>query len=197
MDSKTKKKVIAIGVPILILVAFISAAASFGNNNLSGTTPTTTVKAAATAIVYGAANAVVENYTGYGNLTISTSDPNTIATMNVTLTKLESNGSIYTYIYANGVYQVEMGTANLYGLKNMTSGVGNAVVSGIEYVSIPKEVTMRYGTQQVLVSIPAANYPVYVRSIEPVGTSFPVKITAQVTANGTVFNNQIELQSAG
>ena len=197
MDSETKKKIIAIGGPIVILVAFISAAASFGNNNLSGTKPTTTIKTAATAIIYGAANAVVENYTGYGNLTIGTSDPNAIAVMNATLTKLESNGSIYTYIYANGAYQVELGTASLYGLKNMTSGIGNAVVSGTEYVSIPKEVTMRYGAQQVLVSVPAAYYPIYVRSIDPIGTSFPVKITAQVTANGTVFNNQIELQSAG
>lgn len=197
MDSETKKKVIAIGVPILILVAFISAAASFGNNNISGTTSTTTVKAASTAIVYGTANAVVENYTSYGNLTVGTSDPNTIDAMNATLTKLESNGSVYTYIYANGAYQVELGTASLYGLKNMTSGIGNAVVSGIEYVSIPKEVTMSYGTQQVLISIPATYYPVYVHSVEPIGTSFPVKITAQVTANGTVFDNQIEIQSAG
>ena len=196
MDSETKKRIIAIGGPIVILIAFISAAASFGNNNLSGTGSTTTAKGVATAIVYGAANAVVENYTGYGNLTVGTSDPNTITAMNATLTKLESNGSIYTYIYANGVYQVELGTASLYGLKNMTSGMGNAMVSGAEYVSIPKEVTMRYGTQQVLVSVPAQYYPVYVRSVQPIGTSFPVKITAQVTANGTVFDNQIELKSA-
>ncbi len=196
MDSETKKRAIAIGVPILILIAFISAAASFGNNNLSGTTSTTTIKSTTTAIVYGTANAVVENYTDYGNLTIKDITPNTIKAVNETLSKMESNGSIYTYIYSNGVYEVELGTASLYGLRNMTSKISNSVVSGIEYVSIPKEISMGYDSQHILVSVPATNYTVYVNSVQPIGTVLPVKITAQITSNGTVFDNQIELQSA-
>lgn len=192
--EKLKRLILFIGA-LFVAVIFISSYASFSNNSGNGgSTSTTTLKQQSTYLVYGNANAIVINYSYVaGIFNVNVSESNTI---NATLGNLQLNGSVSNYLFQNSTYRVELDTISpytLYLLISNTINGSNATVGATAYVKLPSAIVAYYGSSPVSVALQKSNYSIFLNSVEPINTIIPLKVTALISGNGSVYDNQVEL----
>jgi hypothetical protein len=194
MEEKTKKLIFFIG-SLFVAVIFVTSYAAFSNNG-SNSSSTTTLSSANTVYVYGNANALIVNYsyTAY----ITTGNKTTFSRLNNTLGTLEANGTISNFVPLNGTtFEAILSTVNPYQLYAYLSNTPislNVSVSTQAYVRLPLTVTMTYGNgQSIPVSFPPKNYTLFLPKTMPLNSTVPLKISALITTNGQVFNNNIRL----
>lgn len=196
MDTKTKRLIFFIG-SIFVAIIFLSSYAAFGNN-ASGTSSTSTVKPQQTFFSTGTSTAIVVNYSDIANITLRNGSNASNVNMTDILSRLQANGTIQNYIYSNGNYQVILYGISAYGLRQLLYGNpklnGTVDIGATTYVTLPKTITLYYGGQQPInVYLNGRNYSVYMNNVEPEGSVINVSISALLTANGSIYNNQLRV----
>ena len=197
MDEKGKKLVYFIGM-LFVAVAFISSYAAVGNNGVTTATSTSTVAPSRTYFVSGAANGIVSGYSNGATLTLENASFSAGAAN--ALMALERNGSISSYIDLSGSYQVLLASMNAYSLQQAMDTLlnsGNATsVNASTYVALPRSIDLYLGKQMVPVTLTQANFSVNMHPLKPLNTTIKFNINTIISANGTVFDNQITLKQA-
>ncbi len=198
MDAQKRNRIIITLGTLIVAVMFVSSYASFGNNNIAGSsTATTTIRSGSTIVVYGSAIGRVVNYSSSLNMTINTDkQSNTINYINATLGELESNNLIGSYDYlGSGKYAIILSKMNLYNFSKIISNnsIYNASVYGEEYLSIPNSVELYYNTQAAKIALPNSEYGIYTSNILSLNSSINISISAVVYTNGSLYNNQLRI----
>ena len=197
-----KKQLAKIGLALLTAIIFLSSYYTLVNLNPSTTTPPTKAKTTTPpTTVYGVGytNATISGYGETMNITISCSGPNSAATtsqINKIVADLEQNGSIYnTYAIGSNIL-AEAGSTNItsiyryiYSKLNSTSTPCTNFSSSANLV-LPNSVNLHVGSQSFNTPIPTTfrnqTLPTTLESTMP--KSIPVKISALVTLNGTIYS---------
>lgn len=198
MDAQKRNRIIITLGTLIVAVMFVSSYASFGNNNISGSsTSTTTIRNGSTIVVYGKAAGRVVNYSDNLNMTINANKlSNASNYINTTLNGLESNNLIGSYNYlGEGRYAIILSKMSLYNFSKVISAnaVYNASVYGEEYLSIPNSVALYYNTQKAQIALPNNEYGIYTSNILALNSSINVSISAVVYTNGSLYNNQLRI----
>lgn len=196
MDTKTKKLIFFIG-SLFVAIIFLSSYAAFGNNGNSSTT-TSTIKQQQTFFSTGTSTATVINYSDVVNITLRSGVNKSAINMSGLLSQLQANGTIQNYIYSNGNYQVILYGVSAYNLQQLLYKDpvlnGNVDVGAATYVTLPKTVMLYYGGQQPInVYLNNRNYSVYLNNVQQKGSVINVSISALLTANGSIYNNQFRI----
>ncbi len=197
LDDKKKKAIMFWGT-MLVAVMFISSYAAVGNNNVTSTRNTTTSTVnVRTYPAFGTANGVIVGY-GQGatlmfNKSVNATTGNQIVSL---LGSLEANGSINSYNpIANSNFSILLGTANAYGIQQLFRSKlswGNSIsVNSTSTLELPSIVKLYVSTQAASVRLSQTNYTVYMYPLRPPGTIVNVSVKATITANGTVYQNQL------
>lgn len=199
MDTK-KKQLIFIGGSIFVAIIFLTSYAAFSNNNSASTT-TSTIKNRVTYFALGSSNAIITNYSDVALITFSGNAQAQKATVANVLSELAANGSIGTY-YANSNigYNVSLTTISPYALQQLLYNKtgGNSInVGSTAYITLPKSITLYYSSTPVPIYLSNTNYTVYMGDVRKVGTVINVSISALLTNNGAVYNNQLRIGYSG
>ncbi|MGD0729034.1 MAG: hypothetical protein ABR981_03080 [Candidatus Micrarchaeaceae archaeon] len=196
MQSKTKSIILLIGA-ILIAVIFISAYASFNNNNVAGSTSTSTVASQQTFYSTGSVNAIIENYSYITYVTFSNSTNSSKNNVTNLLSSLEANGIVDNYIYTNNSFEVVLNNITAYQLQQEiynTSKDSNSInVGSTAQITLPASATLYYTNTPISIHLTSRNYSVYLNNVKSVGSTINVGISALLTRNGSVYNNQIKI----
>lgn len=195
MNNKTKQVLLILGT-VLIGVIFISAYASFNNNNISNSSSSTIVNAQ-TFPAFGSSNAVISNYSDVVNVTFLGSSNETINKTDAVLSNLEANDIIDNYIYLNNRYEVILANISAYNFRellyNQTNDSNSINVGSTAYVKLPTTVTLYYAGTPVSLYLANKNYSIYINNIRSIGSTVNVKIFALLTRNGSIYNNQLSI----
>lgn len=183
---------------LFVAVIFLSSYGAF-NNNTATTSSTTSIANVKTYFVSGSSNAIVVNYSNVATLlvnkSVNASSSNQIL---ATLNTLESNGSINSYIEINNSFQIFLSTINAYSLEQLFyTKLGSnktTAVNASSIVSLPKTITMYLNKQSVPMHLTQTNYSMNIFPLRQVGNTIKVSLNAIVTANGTVYQNQITIK---
>jgi len=194
MDKKKKQLILFVGA-IFVAVIFLSSYLSFSNNNSSSTT-STIAKNQTTFYATGTANGIIVNYSYVALVYPKNSSNATGAALTNELSNLEANGTVQDYIYQNGSYQVILSSLSAYDLQRIlqnTSGLGNTTVGSSAKVELPASLTLHYTTYPINVQLSTRNYSVYIRDVKSPGTTITLQISALLTQNGAVYQNQLRI----
>jgi hypothetical protein len=178
-----------------VAVIFVTSYAAFNNNGAPPAT-TTTVGAVNTIYVYGTANGVVVNYTSQALITVT--NKSQMSELNTTLGVLEANGTVNFASYNSTTYEAVLSGINTYQLYLYLSNSltdANIIVGGPAYIRLPGTINMHYSASSTLfpITFPPRNYTVNLARTVPIGSAIPIKISAIIETNGTIFNGQIKL----
>lgn len=193
MDDKTKRLIFFIG-SLFVAIIFLTSYAAFNNNNTTGGTTTSTIANVNTVPVVGSANGIIVNYTDVAHIYLGNGSNATI--INTTLNALEANGTISNYVGTNKSYDVLLNSIDPYSLyKLIRNETKNVSVGGQAEILLPAKVDAYYSTSGIIpITLPTRNYTLFLNNTKPIGSQIPVKITAIVTENGTIYNNNIKIQ---
>lgn len=199
MDQKKKNLILFIGA-IFIALIFLSSYAAFSNNNTSNASTSSTVKPAETHYATGNTNAVITNYSDIVNVTLSNNSNATTTALQNILSKLESNGSISNYIYANNNYEVVLLGMDASTLKQSISNQANSTIpnntihiGSTATVMLPAGLVLYYSGSPENVYLTSRNYSVYLNNIKSIGTSINVSVSALLERNGSIYNNEVRI----
>ena len=193
MDQKKKRILLFLG-SLFVAVIFLSSYASFGSS-MSHSTTTTTVGAVRTYPAFGSSSA---NIIGYGPAAFVRLNSSTMATtdqITKLLSKMETNGSINSYIGSNQSYEVYVASIDAYSLQNiLQSALNNSVgmnVSSDANLLLPSNITLHSNGYSFTAHLSNRNYSMNMTTLKAIGTPLNVSVSALVTANGTVYKNQL------
>ena len=193
MDQKNNRILLFLG-SLFVAVIFLSSYASFGNG-LSATSSTTTIGAVRTYPAFGSSSARI---TGYGAAAFVRLNPGTAATtgqITKILSKLESNGSINSYVGSNSSYEVYTASMDAYTLRGvLQTAKNNSATVGVSSdvdLLLPSNITLHSNGYSFSVHLDNRNYSANMTDLKAIGTLINVSVSALVTANGTVYRNQI------
>ncbi len=184
---------------LILASAILLSYASFGNNNITSTNSTTTLKNVATYFVGGTANGMVAGYSP--SLSVVAKNLNQSAIVSNVLSMLEANGSVSNFVGSNRSYQVLMGNMNAFSLQQILYRKANpnyTTVNASAYLLLPPSISLVFykNNQTVIVYLVQRNFTVQLTPVRAVGANVPVVVHALVTDNGTVYNNQLTVKSA-
>ncbi len=189
-----KKKTLELIGTIFITVIFIASYAAFGSNG-SNTTSTTTITPQKTYFVSGTANGTVNGY-GAG-ITIQIMNQSAASAVANVLAEMQSNSSISTYVStANGSYEAFAQNINAYQLQQALykrTNANSVSVQALTTFTLPVSITMYYNTQAIPVTMPQKNYTVTLSPLVGTGSQIRLRLQALVTANGTIYDNQLNI----
>ena len=199
MNDKNKKIVLFLGT-VLVAVIFLSAYASFNNNNVSNSS-TSTIKNPQTFPSFGNSNAVISSYGNIVNITFS---GNSNASVNATaalLSNLESKGAVNNYFYSGNRYEAILSNITAYQLRQMVYNITNQSnsisVGSVAYLKFPGTVTLYYVGTPVNLYLANKNYSIYMKNVKSIGSTVNVKVFALLTKNGSIYNNQLIINYSG
>jgi len=201
-NPKSKKLITTIGM-VIVAIIFLTSYASYANNNIGQSTSTTTTASGQTYFVSGSANAIVSNYSNNLNIMLLNASQNSSVSEKVTglLGGLQSNGSVQNYFYNLGTYQVYLGSGiNAYtvqSLLNKSVGNQNFRIVTNTYVTLPNTIKLSYNNAPVTISLGNKQYSVKIAPLKPINSTVSVSVQALVTANGSVYQNQIRVNYTG
>jgi hypothetical protein len=194
MDPNKRRNLILFIGALFVALIFITSYAAFSNNGTNSSS-TSTIVSAKTFFVTASANAVILNYSYLAS--IYNVSANQTIKMNATLDSMQSNGTVSSYFYSNSTYRVILQGINAYQLSLLLHNTTNAKVGSLAYLRLPKQVNAYYtGSSSIPVTLPSSNYSVFLNNIVPPNTTIPVTLTALITANGLVYNNQVRITLA-
>lgn len=191
MQNDKRKRILFLIGSIIVALMFVSSYAAFGNNGSAQTTTVTTT-VGYTIPVFGAANAVV---TGYGNkFIISLSKNASTNSINTTLSNLQLNGSISSYIGLQKTFTIYAGNMSPYYLLELINKATtpNSIIANVsENVTIPTSVMMTYPEtgRQTEAYFYSRNATLYRSSFSPIGSNLPVHISALVFVNNATVES--------
>ena len=194
MEEKKKKLLLLLGA-VFVAVIFLTSYASFGNNSALTTTATTTVSVHSFP-AFGSSTATVSGYSGAARVDIrSNSSTASNVVLNI-LSTLEANGTV-NYIGSNSsfeVYSSKIDAYTLQGLLRSAVNQSNVIdVASIADITLPKNLTLYYGTYPIDVHLSSRNYSVNMTELMAVGSKVNVSVSALVTNNGSVYDNQLSV----
>ena len=192
MEQKRRQIMLFLG-SLFVAFIFLSSYGSFSNNNVA-TTVTTTILNVQTYPVFGDANAVIVGYGTTMHLDFGSNDSASEAVK--LLSNLEANGSISNYIGSGASYEVYLSTMDAYSLQSFlqnSTNVSAVTATSAARLALPSNVLLYYGNQPVTVNIPKREYSVSLVGLSPISSKVNISISALVTVNGIVFNNQLAI----
>lgn len=168
-------------------------------NQASGFSNTTSKTGISGTYVYTAdSKALVVNYSDIAYVTPVNSVNYSNSSLVGVLSALVSNGSVSSYNLTNGRYAVALSNGiSAYGLKTLL--YGNATINrtvnvgAMTYLELPGKLTLHYDGLPINISISSAPYPVYIGSIEPVGSIVNISVSAVVASNGSIYKNEFNV----
>lgn len=204
------KKLIQILSAIFVAAIFIASYASFGNtgSNLGSGASTTTI---APQTVYGSgnANATVK---GYGPTMSIYIRCNSIGLLNATaynvslmLSKLEANNNVSNSFQPNQttftVYTNKLNSYQLASFMGANLGANSSAClsyRGQTVLQLPSNLILSVQSQKATVQIPQRmrNFTIFT-ALKPINTQIPLRISALITVNGTIFGNLSITQLGG
>ena len=197
--EKNNKALLLIGT-IIISIMFVSSYVSFGNTPTA--TTTTTIQQVTGYPVIGYVNSTILGYKNNSVVKLSGQSVNYSGAISGILSKMQSNGSISSYVPLGNqfdVYTVRIDPNGLqsairYGLaSNALLGIN---VSAIAIVSLPQYTKLYFHNQSVSVASPALNTTLGLVNPPAVNSSLRLKVFAVVSANGTIISNQFNVSIA-
>jgi hypothetical protein len=196
MDQRKKKILLFIG-SLFVAVIFLTSYASFGNSG-TATSSTTTMGNVHTFFVSGSSNAIITGYKAPVHVRINSNSSTADAQVLKTLSKLESNGSI-NYFGSNKSYEVYVSTIDAYSLQGLLLSVvnqsGAIAVTANASVELPLNITL-YSTSSypIRVNLNDRNSSIDMTGgLRGVGSMINVSVSAIVTSDGSIFNNQLSV----
>ncbi len=194
MEKERRKKLALVLGSLFVAVIFLSSYASFGGG---GSTTTTTTTKPPTPFAAGEA---VARVTGYGSRAyVTLADNASASTLNSTLSKLEDNGSISNFLFVGGGYQIVLSEIDAYSLQQLIRNTPEggplalANVTATAYLMLPANGVLYVGGMPVNVKFAKRNYSISLTDLRPIGANLSVSISALVTANGSIYNDQIRI----
>lgn len=195
MDEKKKKFILFLG-SVFVAVIFLTSYASFGNNRAMTTSATTTVIVRSFP-AFGSSTATVTGYGAAAHVGIGANASAASNAMPGLLSILQSNGTINNYIGSNRSYEVYSSKIDAYALQGLLRSAvnqSNAItVTATAYIRLPQNLTLYYSTYPINVYLNGRNYSVNMTNLKAVGSTVNVSVSALVTSNGLVYNNQLSV----
>ncbi|MGI0100864.1 MAG: hypothetical protein ACREBH_04080 [Candidatus Micrarchaeaceae archaeon] len=199
MEKKTKQLIFFTG-SIFVAVIFLTSYAAFGSNGGPNTT-TSTVKPQTTFFATGSSNAVIYNYSSIAYIPSASLSNASVNSITSELSNLQANGSVEEYIYINGSYQVILSGMSPYMLRQQLYGISNMSnsleVGATTYISLPGIVTLYYNKVPAALNLAQRNYSIYMDDVMAQGTTINVSISALLSANGSIYDNQFRVGYSG
>jgi hypothetical protein len=192
MEKNKGKKLIMFVGALFVAVIFLSSYMT--SSNSPGTT--TSTKPQNTYLAIGKAPAAITGYGSSAYVSLSNQSNGTIESLNKTLSELEANGSISNYILVGNGYQVALSGISAYALqqsiRNITA-LSHSDLAATAYLLLPSNEILYVNSYSVNVALGRRNYSIGITGLKPVGSYLNVSVFALITANGSVYNNQIKL----
>ncbi|MEM3227762.1 MAG: hypothetical protein QXK65_02350 [Candidatus Micrarchaeaceae archaeon] len=184
MEQEKRKKVILFIGTLIVAVMFISSYVAFGSNttNQSTTSTSITTPPTHTTFVSGVVNATVFNYSQHFTLRFRNISASAAASLNSTLSHMEANGSVESYVLYNTSLSIYSGSSGVFGVYNAVSRYLNpsASLNATAFITLPNVMVLYYGSYPFDVLSNNASYAVAVSSLVPVGGTISVKVNALV-----------------
>lgn len=203
MVNQKIKQITSVVIILALAIIFITSYVSFGTNAV--TTATTTALPVQSYPVFGSVNAIILGYSNDSTVALSGNAINDSTEVSRLLSKLEANGSISFYPIGNS-FSVTTNRINpsilmslIYGAINLndSSTVGNTIpginVSTEALVKLPTYITVFYHTQKISAFVPNTNYSISITNPPQIGSTLVLKVKALITANGIIYDNQLNL----
>jgi hypothetical protein len=185
---------------LFVGVIFLTSYASFGNNSVVSST-TTTVANVRTVPAFGSSTATVTGYSTTAYVRVNASFSTAGNTVAETLSKLEANGSIISYlpssasgyeVYLQAVNSSSINAYSLQGLLRSAVNRSNAItITAVAYVELPSNITLYYNMQPIPVPVVNRGYSVNMTDLDSLGSKLNVSVSALITSNGSVYRNQL------
>ncbi len=178
-----------------LFVALIFLSSYISSSNIAGATSTTT-KAPATYLAIGASKATITGYSAGAYIALHNQSNSTIELLNATLSVMETNGSISNYIRIGDNYQVTLSGIDAYALQQNIRAVPALALSNITasaHLLLPSNAILYVNSYPVNIMFNRRNYSASITRLKSVGSIINVSVFALITANGSVYNNQVRL----
>lgn len=192
--GKKKKMILFLGA-MFVAVIFLSSYASFG----MGTT-TTTVSTVKPNTYFATGNAVAQiaRYGSSAYVQVTGADNTSLDMANETMSKLQNNGSISNFLFTGSGYQVALTGIDAYSLQQQIrdmpgNGIANANATSVAYIVLPARIRLDVGDTHVNATLANRNFSLPLTGLEPVGSNLSVRVSAMITANGSIYNNEIRI----
>ena len=186
-----KKLVMLIGTLFVALI-FLSSYMSSSNNSGS----TTSIKSPSTYLAIGRASATITGYGSNVNVTLYNESNITLNSVSKYLSGLEANGSISNYFSVKNGYMVALSGIDAYALQQNIRNLTANETPGIKttaYILLPTNATLFVNSYRVTIALSKRNYSIGLTGIRPIGSHLNISVFALITANGSVYNNQIRV----
>ncbi len=185
-NDKRKRGLFLIG-SIIVAIMFVTSYAAFGNGNGPSTTSTTIISGQ-TIAAFGTVNAIV---TGYGKkFTITLGKNISTDSLNITLSNMQSNGSISSFLYQQNAVTLYSGSISAYSLLRLLEHLfpSNSIIANVsENVTLPSSIKLYYYGRPIEGYIKSQDAVIYRSEFSPLGSNLSVHIAALVFPNnGTV-----------
>ena len=153
-----------------------------------------TIKPPVTYLYTGNSSAIISNYGNIAYVTLLNNSNYSKSTLTNIISLLMSNGSVMNYKYTNNSYKVTLVKTSPYALmqllgENATLN-GLASVGSTAYVTLPNSIALYYGANSINLNLTNKNYTVYLKNVSAIGSTVNVSISALLTKNGSVYDNQ-------
>jgi hypothetical protein len=187
------------GKKLLMLIGALFVAAIFLSSYLSSNnsgTATTSTKPSSTYLAIGRASATITGYGSNAYVPLSNQSNDTMENVSAALSGLEANGSISNYIHVGDGYQVALSGMDAYALQQSIrkgTALVHSNITTTAYLLLPANEVLYVNSYPVDVAFSRRNYSISLAGLEPVGSHLNVSVFALITANGSVYNNQIRI----
>ncbi|MGC8478345.1 MAG: hypothetical protein ACP5NE_00230 [Candidatus Micrarchaeia archaeon] len=183
MDSEKRKKAVLFIGSLLVAFMFLTSYLAFGNNSTQqGSTASTTIFDGRTTFVSGVVNATVLNYSNHFVIGVAGANATKLSQLNLSLSAMESNGSVESYFAFNKSLSIYSGTSSIFELYNSISSLlgFKPSINATAIIALPKDMYLSYGAYQYSVVSGNLSYYLPVKNLIDVGGTLPVKVNALV-----------------
>jgi hypothetical protein len=204
MEQKTKRLIFFIGA-IFVGIIFLTSYAAFGHNNTTSndsSSSSTILKSVQTVFATGKTNGTITNYSAVAYVTplgLSNSSKNNLSAF---MSQLQENGTLDNYVLTNNTYQVYLSNLSAYRLQqllyNKFNSNNSVSVTATADLMVPQSVNLYYSNSSppINVALTSKNYTVSLTGLKSIGMKVNLTVSALITTQGSVFNNQIRLSQA-
>jgi hypothetical protein len=192
MNKDTGKKLAMFLGALFVAAIFLSSYLSSSNSSGS----TTSTKPSTAYLATGTAKATVTGYGSDAFFKLANQSNSTAANVSSLLSRLEENGSISNYYHTTEGYQVALSSMNAYALQQSVRNITTQAYSNVTvttYLLMPANVELYVNNYPLTVPLSRRNYSISLTGVRPVGSYLNVSVLAFVTANGSVYNNQLRI----
>ena len=156
-----------------------------------------------TILAVGDTNALITGYVNASYVKLLSANSTTNNTISKLISKLKVEGSINNYLYASNVYAVYNSSMSAYKLQaylyNALNSSNSVEVGSTTAILLPPSLQLFYFNTNSLVpinvSLAKRNYTLYLGSVKGIGNYINVSLSAHLTQNGTLYNNQLNISA--